>query len=452
MQAGPSRHWTVQEIPYGSIDRQRARADPYLLYLVAGASFVAITSDLYAGNLAEYFAGDSGLSQWLRERWEPEEKQHGRALRRYVETVWPELDWEKAYQGFYAEYAHFCAVSKLGPTRALELASRCVVETGTATFYATLAKVRPEPVLAELANRIKDDESRHYNLFLYHYGRWAASEGTGRDAVLAALRGRMEELDQEDIYCASKHVFQALHPGQRFTLADHWRIKRHYTRLARRHYPYRTAARMLLRPLRLGASCSRRQHPFSPLPAGSSCPDANCPSTEGRCPLFHPPIDLESHHDRPYLFCNPLQQAPRPATSLGFRRGIPRGSALSPDNVGSSSRPGPDCARTLSRGSYLPVGRPQGSVARLLGRRVGHTARLCPHVRARTGRLLVDRSAVRGNRAFRGELAGGSAAERGSHRRGIATLRHLDGAHHQRGLGAGNRPPTALGRWPRGLD
>jgi hypothetical protein len=45
IQAGPSRHWTVQEIPFGSIDRQRARGDPYLLYLVAGASFVQITSD-----------------------------------------------------------------------------------------------------------------------------------------------------------------------------------------------------------------------------------------------------------------------------------------------------------------------------------------------------------------------------------------------------------------------
>ena len=45
-----SGHWTIEEIPYGSIDRQRARADPYLVYLVAGASFVEIISDLYAGN------------------------------------------------------------------------------------------------------------------------------------------------------------------------------------------------------------------------------------------------------------------------------------------------------------------------------------------------------------------------------------------------------------------
>jgi hypothetical protein len=139
----------------------------------------------------------------------------------------------------------------LGPTRALELASRCVVETGTATFYAALAKVSPEPVLAELASRIKDDEHRHFYLYLYHYGRWAGQEGTGRIEVLAALRARMSELDREDIYYAIKHVFLVMHPGQPFTAADYRRIKRHYTRLARHHYPYRTAARMLLRPLRL---------------------------------------------------------------------------------------------------------------------------------------------------------------------------------------------------------
>lgn len=252
IRAGPSHHWTIQDIPYGSIDRQRVRTDTYLLYLIAGASFVEITSDLYAGNLAEYFACDSGLRQWLKARWEPEEKQHGQALRGYVETVWPELDWETAYQGFYAEYAPYCVLDKLGPTRALELAARCVVETGTATFYDTLAKASPEPVLAQLAGHIRDDEKRHYNLFLYHYGRWAAREGTGRRAVLAALRARLGELDREDTYYASKHVFQALHPGQRFSRADYRRIKRHYARLVRRHYPYGIAARMLLRPLRLG--------------------------------------------------------------------------------------------------------------------------------------------------------------------------------------------------------
>jgi hypothetical protein len=46
----------IEDFVNGSIDRQRARADLYLLYVVAAASFVEITSDLHSGDLAAYFA------------------------------------------------------------------------------------------------------------------------------------------------------------------------------------------------------------------------------------------------------------------------------------------------------------------------------------------------------------------------------------------------------------
>lgn len=246
-----SGHWKIAEIPYASIDRMRARADPYLLYLVAGASFVEITAELYAHNLAEYFDGDPKLGRWISERWESEEKQHGQALRRYVECVWPEFDWERAYQAFFAEYSTYCTVGNLGPTRALELVSRCVVETGTATFYTTIARASPEPVLSQIATRIKEDEQRHYKVFLYQYRRWADAEHTRRRAVFDNLSSRVRELDNEDIYVAVKHVFQVMHPDRSFTRDDYRKIHHHYARLTRRYYPYRTAVQMLLGPLQL---------------------------------------------------------------------------------------------------------------------------------------------------------------------------------------------------------
>jgi hypothetical protein len=252
IEASHSVHWKIADIPYGSIDLLRARGDPYLIYLVAGASFVEITSDLYTANLRAYFANDERLQRWLGERWEPEEKQHGEALKRYAETVWPEFDWQEAYRGFFAEYAPYCAVAQLGPTRALELASRCVVETGTSTFYTTLSRSSPEPVLGDIANRIRADEERHYNLFLYHYRRWAGVEHTTRRATLGALRARVGELEREDIYIAIKHVSQVLHPDRPFTTARYREVLHHYAGPIRHHCPYRRAAQMLLRPLRLG--------------------------------------------------------------------------------------------------------------------------------------------------------------------------------------------------------
>src|SRR5260370_33747180 len=97
-----------------------------------------------------------------RRRWEPEELQHGAALKRYVDAAWPNVDWDGAYQSVFLEYAQTCSMDALEPNRALELAARCVVETGTSSFYTMLAEIDREPVLTQLAARIRADEVRHY--------------------------------------------------------------------------------------------------------------------------------------------------------------------------------------------------------------------------------------------------------------------------------------------------
>lgn len=148
---------------------------------MACASFVESGSDLYTQNLVDFFRGDDEVTAWLTHQWEAEELQHGRALRAYVSHVWPEFDWEGAYRSFLEEYATYCKVELLAPTRGLELAARCVIETGTASYYRALARSTTEPVLRDLASRIAADEVSHYKHF-YRFFRatgnrkgWAAS-------------------------------------------------------------------------------------------------------------------------------------------------------------------------------------------------------------------------------------------------------------------------------------
>ncbi len=43
--------WSVEEIPYNAIDRDKVRDAEQLFYILASASFVEITSDLYTKNL-----------------------------------------------------------------------------------------------------------------------------------------------------------------------------------------------------------------------------------------------------------------------------------------------------------------------------------------------------------------------------------------------------------------
>lgn len=254
-------HWSIEQIPFSDIARERVRHDQMLFYLLAAASFVEITSDLYARNLVAYFDDEPPLQDWLAHRWEPEELQHGRALRQYVETVWPEFDWVRTYEAFLGEYSRLCSVDQLERTPARELAARCVVETGTAGFYATLAEISPEPVLSRLATFIKTDEIRHFGRFYSHFLKRAQEEGIGRIAVMRTLFKRVAEVDQEDAYYAFKHVLAASGAEPEFTLARYHRLRRYYVSRSRRHYPYRMALNMFLKPLRLSPGVRRATMP-----------------------------------------------------------------------------------------------------------------------------------------------------------------------------------------------
>ncbi|MEJ2508857.1 MAG: ferritin-like domain-containing protein [Gammaproteobacteria bacterium] len=258
----PEGHWTLDDIDYAAVDPRRLDGEPALLYLVAGASFVEIASDLYTRNLIEYFDGDDELQDWLRSRWEREEVQHGHALRRYVRAAWPDFDWDGAFAAFYADYSPLCKTELLGPTRALELAARCVVETGTASYYTVIERVSPEPVLTDLAGRIRSDEVRHYKYFYRYFRRYNERESVSRPQVFRTLASRLREVDDEDAYVAFKHVITAAHGIERFDRRDYRASRRLVMNLARPHYPYRMAAKMILKPLSLNRYVQRAAVPL----------------------------------------------------------------------------------------------------------------------------------------------------------------------------------------------
>src|SRR5258707_8383650 len=105
--------WSLEDIPYHELAHDVVRDDEHLFYIVASASFIEITSDLYTHNLVAHYQRDSEIIEWLERHWAREELQHGHALKRYVQTAWPDFDWEAAYQTFLAEYGPFCTVDQL---------------------------------------------------------------------------------------------------------------------------------------------------------------------------------------------------------------------------------------------------------------------------------------------------------------------------------------------------
>lgn len=245
--------WRIEDIPFSSIDRTHVSANEALIVLLCASSFVESGSDLYTSNLVTYFNGDPEVSDWLNDHWEQEELQHGRALKTYIQHVWPDFDWDVAFRKFFAEYSKTCAVENFEKSRALEMVSRCVVETGTATLYRAISECASEPVLKQLTENIRADEVRHYKHFYHFFRKYNHVERNGRLAVLGALARRVIDLKSDDSEIALRHVFESRYPDD---TASRKRLKQLTTRvnaLVRRNLSADMCIKMLLKPLDLPA-------------------------------------------------------------------------------------------------------------------------------------------------------------------------------------------------------
>jgi hypothetical protein len=145
----------------------------------------------------------------------------------------------------------------LEPTRALEMASRCVVEMGTASYYTTLSRVSPEPVLRQLAANIAEDEVRHYKHFYRYFCRYRDIEEPGRARIALALWRRLKMIRDDDGFIAFKHVYAARHAGEKLDRGVYRKVRRRCKDIVGGHFPHEMSIKMLLKPLDLAPSTRR---------------------------------------------------------------------------------------------------------------------------------------------------------------------------------------------------
>jgi len=250
-------HWSIEDIAYDTIDRSRVVGDETLFYLLATASFIETGSDTYTRNLVVHYADHPDVAQWLSAYWEPEELQHGRTLGRYVQRVWPQFQWQVAYDSFFAEYSRLCTVDALYEG-ALEMVARCVVEMGTSTYYhalRTLAERVNEPVLVDLLGRIRADEVGHYKRFLAYFKTFKAQQPVSRWRVARALSARLKELRESDSDVALRHVWSHAHMEGVDIFPDGTQsfdqLRQRLFEQVSQNLPIQQAVRMTLKPLML---------------------------------------------------------------------------------------------------------------------------------------------------------------------------------------------------------
>jgi hypothetical protein len=200
--------WTLDDISWNSFDT--AKVEPGLLAAVKAAALVEHNAATYVDYLARVFRG--GPEQTLSdiERWGREEIQHGLALARWAELADPAFDFESAFARFRAGYRpdHFAdtQMASVRGSRRGEMIARCVVESGTSSFYSAIRDASDEPVLKEIAARIAADEFRHYKLFFETLHAQDEPElPLWRRLWIAAMR--VKESDDDELayayYCAN---------------------------------------------------------------------------------------------------------------------------------------------------------------------------------------------------------------------------------------------------------
>ena len=133
------QRWELSDIKYDEINVSAVKSNAVLFYLVTIASFIERTSDVFTSNLIKFYEGEDEVVQWLSQRWEKEEVQHGISLAKYVKKAWSEFDYDSAYECFKEEYLPVCGLEYYQKSKGLELISRMVVETGTSTEKANLS-------------------------------------------------------------------------------------------------------------------------------------------------------------------------------------------------------------------------------------------------------------------------------------------------------------------------
>ncbi len=133
------------------------------------------------------------------------------------------------------------------------MTARCVVETGTATYYRAMARSTTEPVLQDLATRIATDEVNHYKHFYRFFRRYRAQEKLSRFRVMGTIGRRTLELKSEDADCAIRHVVKARSPGRASDTAYVQKLSADMNSTIRTNLSAGTTLKMLMRPLELPA-------------------------------------------------------------------------------------------------------------------------------------------------------------------------------------------------------
>ncbi len=191
------KHWRLDDVAWDRFDP--AKVDPAIVPLVKAAAMVERNGTDYAIYLSRVFHDDPDFQQ-ATDRWSVEEVQHGDALGRWASLADPRWNYERAFDRYRTGYQlPLGSAASVRGSRTGELIARCMVETGTSSYYTALADQTDEPVLREICRLIAADEYRHFKLFYDHMRRYLGRENISFPRRLRIALGRVSESEDDEL-------------------------------------------------------------------------------------------------------------------------------------------------------------------------------------------------------------------------------------------------------------
>jgi rubrerythrin len=231
-------HWTLDDVPWQAFDA--SKVDPETVRIVKAAGLVEYNGLEYVRYLCNVFADDPQFQEEAR-NWGKEEVQHGEVLGRWAKLADPSFDFQASFKRFVDGYQLQTDVdASVRGSRSGELIARCIVETGTSSYYTALAEITEEPVLKDICKKIAADELRHYKLFYARLKGYQDREGLGFWGRLSVAAGRIAESEDDEL----AYAYYAANGGDELYDRKRWNqayVSRAYS-IYRRHHVERGMA------------------------------------------------------------------------------------------------------------------------------------------------------------------------------------------------------------------
>lgn len=191
------KHWRIEDVSWDRFDP--ALVDLDVLRMVKAASVVERNGLDYAVYLNNVFTDDPDFKGAV-DNWAIEEVQHGDALGHWAMLADPGWDYPSSFEHYRSSYHIPLEVdASVRGSRTGELIARCMVETGTSSFYTAMAEATEEPVLKLICKQIAADEYRHFKLFYDHMHRYLKREKLGVLSRTRIALGRVTESEDDEL-------------------------------------------------------------------------------------------------------------------------------------------------------------------------------------------------------------------------------------------------------------